>query len=146
MEEARRALALDAESARAHLILGLAFEQAGLREEAVVALERAHRFGGGRYPGVIGALAHAYAAYGRLADLRVLLKRLTRRGAPARGWAYARALASVGGCRLDDALRGLEQACEDREFQVVLLKVDRRLDNLRGDPRFGALLRRVGLG
>ena len=45
----------------------------------------------------------------------------------------------------DEAFAALNKAYENREFILVSLKVDTRLDTLRDDPRFQALLRRVGL-
>jgi hypothetical protein len=46
----------------------------------------------------------------------------------------------------DKAFEWLEKAYEERDGQdVTLLKCDPSFKNLRGDPRFSALLRRMGL-
>jgi eukaryotic-like serine/threonine-protein kinase len=44
----------------------------------------------------------------------------------------------------DKAFDELNKAYENREYYIVLLKVDPRFDDLRSDARFPALLRRVG--
>ena len=44
----------------------------------------------------------------------------------------------------DKAFEWLEKAYDERSAVMVFLKVDRRLDKLRSDPRFTDLLRRVG--
>jgi gamma-glutamylcysteine synthetase len=46
----------------------------------------------------------------------------------------------------DQALAQLEKACEDRDVRVTLLGVDPRWNSLRSDPRFQAILKRIGLG
>ena len=43
----------------------------------------------------------------------------------------------------DEAFRYLEDAYRERAAWMVFLKVDPRLDNLRSDPRFQNLLRRM---
>jgi len=45
----------------------------------------------------------------------------------------------------DKAFEYLEKSFERREWGIHLLQVDPRLDSLRGDPRFGELVRRVEL-
>jgi len=43
----------------------------------------------------------------------------------------------------DEAFRWLDAAFADRAVELCLLKIDPRLDPLRGDPRFQALVERV---
>jgi hypothetical protein len=43
------------------------------------------------------------------------------------------------------AFRWLERSFESHTRDLIYLKVEPAYDSLRGDPRFGALLRRVGL-
>ncbi|MCC6858196.1 MAG: tetratricopeptide repeat protein [Bryobacterales bacterium] len=44
------------------------------------------------------------------------------------------------------AFERLDEACQQHDSWLVWLRVDRRFDLLRTDPRFGALLARIGLG
>jgi hypothetical protein len=45
----------------------------------------------------------------------------------------------------DEAFRWLEKAYEQRSTQLVFLKVDQNWENLRSDPRFADLVKRIGL-
>ncbi|MEA2336278.1 MAG: eukaryotic-like serine/threonine-protein kinase, partial [Thermoanaerobaculia bacterium] len=55
----------------------------------------------------------------------------------------ARIYAALG--NNDEAMKNLEQVYKDRSESAVWLKVDPSLDSLRNDPRFIALIRKVGL-
>jgi hypothetical protein len=45
----------------------------------------------------------------------------------------------------DEALRWLGKLYDERSESIVWLKVDRTLAPLRNDPRFGALVKRIGI-
>jgi len=45
----------------------------------------------------------------------------------------------------DQAFEWLRKACDERESQVIFVKVDPTLDHLRSDPRFGQILKDMGL-
>jgi hypothetical protein len=46
---------------------------------------------------------------------------------------------------LAELRKGLDRAYEARSQQLIILKVDKVYDPLRSEPRFIALLRKVGL-
>ena len=58
-------------------------------------------------------------------------------------WGIAALHASLGD--VDEAYRWLDAAVEEGATGLSLLRVHPRLDPIRKDPRYRALLRRVGL-
>jgi hypothetical protein len=58
-------------------------------------------------------------------------------------WELAVAYAGIG--ELDLAFDALDEAVEERSVSLVLTKGDPLLDQLRPDPRFGAIMKRIGL-
>ena len=58
---------------------------------------------------------------------------------------FDRALVFAGLNQKDDAIRCLEQAFDDRTPRLIWVKVDPSFDNIRDDPRFAALIARLGL-
>jgi serine/threonine-protein kinase len=140
---ARAALQLDSTSSPAYLALGGALvgrEQFG---DAITAFERGSRVSGNRL--FLPQLGHAYARAGRLADARATLD--TLRGLYARGLvgAYYVAQVHIGLTEPDSALEWLEKASRDSAGHLVFLRANAVWDPLRGEPRFQALMRSVGL-
>lgn len=131
---ARFALAVD--RARALLVLGRTAEALGLLEPA---LEN------GRDPHVVTLLAYAYGRAGRAAEAERLLRELE--GLADSGSLDLSLLAIVRAAlgRETEALDALEQAVEQRLGSALTMKVDPELASLRRQPRFQALIARVGL-
>ena len=59
--------------------------------------------------------------------------------------AYSFAMVYNGLGERDEALKHLEKSSQEREVQITFIKVDTRWDELRADPRFQDLLRRMNL-
>jgi len=125
--------------------LGLTYEQLGSFDRAIEQFEACARLTGER-PAMLALLGHARAAAGQRAEAEAILRRLEalskERYVPA--YPVAVILAALG--RNDQAFAWLERAYVDRDSWLNYLGLDPRLDGLRPDPRFGDLLRRVGLG
>jgi DNA-binding winged helix-turn-helix (wHTH) protein/Flp pilus assembly protein TadD len=140
-EQSWKTLAMEPRFAPAQNTLGLAYQQLGMIEEAIVELENA-RACSGDHPAAQAALAHALAIAGRKAEAATLLEQLTRASHPHRYWL---AIVNTALGAHDAAFDSLHEACENREPWLVWLKVEPRYDPLRQDPRFDHLSRRIGL-
>jgi TolB-like protein/Tfp pilus assembly protein PilF len=140
-EEATRAAELDPTSFRPHLVLGLCHLMEGRPEDALASFRRSLDVSG-----VVSAnafIARALVAAGRGDEARDLLARLESGDEYVRHEFLAPAYAALG--EVERALTALETAYEERSAGLVYLHVDPSYDTLRGDPRYQALVRRIGL-
>jgi DNA-binding winged helix-turn-helix (wHTH) protein/tetratricopeptide (TPR) repeat protein len=139
--EARRSLELDPRSVRARWVLANSL----FADDHVAAVEllEAAASVAPRSPLILGALAWCSGRAGRTAEAVELLRRMESQPEQT-AWAYARALGYVGLGRSAEALGCLAQAQLGRDFQMILLKVDWRLDGLRQLAGFQSLARAVG--
>ena len=127
-----------------HRMLGLSFLLLSQPEDAIRELEIATTLSN-RHPWPVGDLAQAYAATGRTEEAEALFQELLDRArreyvAPVQlSWAAA----ALG--RKDEALRFLEEACAERDSQLLFIGVLRSPGDFSEDPRFREILRRVGI-
>ena len=91
-------------------------------------------------------LGHIHALSGRRGEAQKVLEQL--KGLSDQGYElhYHIALIYLALGDKDQAFAWLEQAYNERDEELGLLKVDPMLDSLRADPKFVSLLERVGLG
>jgi hypothetical protein len=89
-------------------------------------------------------LSHAYAKAGRRDDAVRELEMLTELSKQHDVPAYKFMLIHAGLDNKEQAFEWLEKAYENREFAMAILQVAECLDDLRDDPRFDDLIRRIG--
>ena len=145
IEQYQKTLEIDRDFFLAYHFMAMSYEQKGMYEEAIVACHRAAKLPGGLEV-VTGSLVHTYAKSGRADDARQLLQEMIQRRDTSYVPAYDLAIINAGLGERDEAFAWLGEACDERSTWLTYSRLDPRLDDLRGDPRFEALLRRVGLG
>jgi len=142
--ECERALELDPDHFMLHYVLGRSHMRLGSHEKAIAHLESA-KMGGSGMPLMDAALGLAYAVTGRLQQARQLAETFKaagdRRYIPPTyvGMIYA------GLGHNEEALVWLEKAFAERADGLTWLNVEPMLDDLRSDPRYQDLIRRIGL-
>jgi TolB-like protein/Tfp pilus assembly protein PilF/class 3 adenylate cyclase len=138
------ALELDPNFWVTHLMLGRVYLQQRKYPEAIAQFAKARELSGGNSE-AIGSIGYAEALAGDKEKARAVLEELKvlsqQRYVPPSNMG----LVYCGLGDKDGALSNLERACDERDARVTLLKVDPRWDSLRDNPRFIAILKRIGL-
>lgn len=146
VEQCRNVIEMDPNFGVAHFALGLAYEQKGAYKEAIAELQKAITASGG-ITVMTGALGHAYAVSGKRDKAQKVLDESKELSKQRYVSPYSIATIYVGLGEKDQAFEWLRKAYEDRSVWLIHLhlKADPRLDGLRSDPRFTALLKKMGL-
>ena len=125
--------------------LGISYEAQGRYEDAIRELELGAKLFGGGAIGV-GALAHAHAVSGNRTKAESLLRKLLDDAGPNLVEPFSVALIHAGLGDADQAFQWMESACENRAGLLCFVVLSEpRFAGLRADPRFSAVLRRLGL-
>jgi tetratricopeptide (TPR) repeat protein len=141
IENARRAQDLDPRFGQSPL--GTALAALGRHEEALVELRRAEAASHGA-SFFLTLVGWALGIAGRLDEARDVARRLEERSRSEYVLPLFFAWVHIGLGDRETAFDWLERACRQRGFRIHLL-VDPVYDPVRADPRFGDLLRRIGL-
>ena len=128
----------------AHVGLGWAYEEKKMYREAIVELEKAANLSN-RHELVVASLGKVLGDSGRKPEARKLLEELKERSKHRYISPCLIALVQIGLGEKDRAIASLEQGYAARDQWMLYLKVDPHMDELRSDPRFENLVRRVGL-
>ncbi len=143
---ARRGVELDSTLVVARFMLGAVYLQAGRVPEATRQLEAATRIDSASTP-ALGLLGYAYATSGKTRQATTVAKTLENEVGRSAGAAAATARVYIGLGDRARALTLLERAATDRDsFYSSESLAESFFDPLRGDPRFVALVNRVGVG
>jgi tetratricopeptide (TPR) repeat protein len=148
IDQYRKVLEMDPQSAQLHSYMASAYVYDGRYEEALAEQEKWAAFSNGsaellaKRREQVSEMKRAFAAGGEGGAWRKSLE--IARNTPGSGPAGMAVYYAVLGEK-DRALQLLEESYVEREELMLYLKVDPGYDNLRSDPRFDNLMRRVGL-
>ncbi|HET6671622.1 MAG TPA: protein kinase, partial [Pyrinomonadaceae bacterium] len=141
-----KTLELDQNFPPGRAFLLAAYEQKGMYNEAIAEFKKALPLRGISEVGFLRAgLGHVYAVTGKKSEARKVLAELKQLSEQGYVPAPSIALIHAGLGEKDQAFAWLEKGYEQRAFQMQWLKIEPRWDSLRSDPRFGDLIRRIGL-
>lgn len=121
--------------ARLHILRGEPLEAIGLLEGYE-----------GPAPGSFSNLGRAYALAGRTSDARAEIARIDALGAQGFGVGFDAALIHAALGEKEAALAALDRGLGDFSQMMLYLGVEPGFDALRDEPRFRAVVERLGLG
>jgi TolB-like protein/DNA-binding winged helix-turn-helix (wHTH) protein/Tfp pilus assembly protein PilF len=144
IEQSKKTLELEPNSAVTHAVLGIVYEDKKMYANAITEYQTALQLGGSAGE-IRGLLGYVYAITGDRANADQMTRKLKQ------SWpGHARAALDLAGiyCGLgqkDQALYWLGQANEKEVGDLAMIGQDPHFGSLRGDPRFQAFLKQVGV-
>jgi TolB-like protein/Tfp pilus assembly protein PilF len=135
---------LDPNSALAHHSLGMAQVMKGMIGEGISEIKLAIELSEGKVANWISDLALAYAKTGKINEVRDILADMLKINEQSRrpDTEIAGVYVSLGD--KDKAIEWLEKAYSRRAGYLVMINVDSSFDDIRSDPRFQALRKKIG--
>jgi TolB-like protein/Tfp pilus assembly protein PilF len=140
--QARKVLEIDPNFFLAHYYLGQVLQFTGRSSEAIAEYQKAFDLTNDPYP--LAALGQIYARTGKVDEARKILAQLHEEAKSRFVAPYSMALVLSALGEKAHAIDELERAYrEGTGAYLFVIKVDPFLDDLRGDPRFEALVQKV---
>ena len=136
-------LAASLDTAPLHEWLGLAYEQQSRSQEAIEEFQKAISLSNG--VDGLGSLGHLYAMSGKKDEAQKILQKIDEVGKLLYVSPYQKAVIYAALGKTDQALAEIAKAYNQRSLLPTSLRFDRRLNELRGDPRFQDFLRQTGM-
>jgi DNA-binding winged helix-turn-helix (wHTH) protein/Tfp pilus assembly protein PilF len=142
---AQRVLETEPDYFQSLIALGSTWQQKRKYQEAIALLEKVREQQKGKagvYYNALEALGHAYAVAGRRSAAERIIAELNDCPEDKDDTTYRQALIRAGLGELDQAFALLVTNSDSWTSPPVGLMLDPRFDNLRVDPRYGALMRK----
>ncbi len=124
--------------------VGRVYAMKGQLDDALTAFEKARALSGSSAISLSG-LGYVHGLAGRRAEAQHLLDELAERSKRSYVSPFQPAVVCIGLREYDRAFEFLEKTLEERGAPLAWLRADPTHDPLRDDPRFTALLEKVGL-
>ena len=144
IEQLRKTLDMDPNFILAIHRLALVYEEKGMYDEAVAEFQHVLKLSGGR-PLAVAGLARQYALMGKRDEAQKNLDALLQLWKERYVSPTMIALIYSALGNSDKAFEWLDTADKAHDLNIVRIKEDFRFNSLRSDPRFTALVRRIGI-
>jgi len=144
IEQERRVIAIDPNHYQAHWFLALTYLANQQIDQAIATSEKAVAISN-RAPAALGVLGMAYGAAGRKGEANQILNELLQLEKQRYVSPMAFVYVYTGLGNKDQSFAWLEKAHQERSNGIAFFKVSPTVDQLRSDPRFADLLKRIGL-
>jgi len=145
IEALQKTLEMDPNFSEAHAYLGFVYLQKSIFEEALVELQKENELSRGRHPMVESWIGITYVQMGKRGEAQEVVDDLLKRSKEAYVSPYALAILCFALGENDQGFKWLDKAYEERDYWLSYLKIDPFLDSVRSDPRYKALLKKMGL-
>jgi TolB-like protein/tetratricopeptide (TPR) repeat protein len=140
----QKTLELNPRSVGARWIRGMAYQQKDSFDKAIKDYQSALELSPNN-PNILAALGHAYASSGNTAAAHKILDTLFVVNKQEHVSPFFFALVYTGLNDKENALQWLEKSYEEKSGSVRYLKMEPRLQSLRNEPRYTALMKKIGL-
>ena len=144
IDQLKKTLELDSGFILARYRLGQSFAEKQMYNEAIQEFNHVLKLPGGRALGLMG-LAYAHALAGKREEAKTNLGELLELRKDQYISPGQLAIIYIWLGEKDKAFAYLEEANKLYDLNLMRLKVERRFDPLRSDPRFDDLVRRIGI-
>jgi TolB-like protein/DNA-binding winged helix-turn-helix (wHTH) protein/Flp pilus assembly protein TadD len=144
IQQSQKALQLDPNYARTQFWLGRVYSQKGMHSEAIAASRKILE----AMPDsnlALTEMAYSLAVGGRQTEARKILRRLEERSVRSFVPNYNLAVIHIALHEEEAAIRYMQQAYENRDWALLVLAEEPRVDPLRRDPRFQEILAKLNL-
>lgn len=143
-EQINKTLEIEPDFWIAHIILARIYIRQNKFDKAVSEAKKAEQFSGGNSEAASLA-GYALAKNGRRDEATAMLEELKSKANQRYVPAYNVAMIDNGVGEREAALSNLEKAFNERDARMILLKVEPKWNDLRNEPRFADLMRRMKL-
>lgn len=142
IEKTKPALELEEAFPLARYYLGRSYDGVGRHKEAVAEYQKAIATSG-RSTFFASAMIFALVKSGQRAEAEKAFAEIQElsQKEPISRYVLARSLAALG--KKEQAFAELEKAFQDRDGLLIVVKIDQNLDEIRDDPRYQALLKKM---
>jgi tetratricopeptide (TPR) repeat protein len=140
----QKTLELEPNYWQAHYWLGVAYHQKGMQDDSIKEFQKAATVSG-ESPTALAMLGYAYASSGQKRRALEIIAKFNRLSKRRNVLPSNVAMIHFGLDETDEGFKWLEKSYQAHDPSLVLIKLLPSFDNLRQDPRFTDLIRRMSL-